>query len=62
MNGYKCFYRGKSIDVLADTSREAQIKAAEKFKAKKDYEVSVNLCELDVGTPTAKQIIHTPTE
>jgi hypothetical protein len=62
MNGYKCFYNGKSIDVEAETSLEAQEKAAVIFKAKKSYKVSVNLCELDVGGETRKQIVHTPTE
>ena len=28
MNGYKCFYKGKSIDVYAQTSYEAQADAA----------------------------------
>lgn len=46
MNGYKCFYKGKTIEVNADTSYEAQQKAAVIFKAKKAYEVTVMLCEL----------------
>lgn len=45
MNGYKAFYRGKSIEVMANTSLEAQTKAAAQFKAKKSYEVTVMLCE-----------------
>jgi hypothetical protein len=45
MNGYKAFYRSKSIEVYADTSYQAQQKAAIQFKAKKSWEVSVYLCE-----------------
>ena len=45
MNRYKAFYKGKSIDVMANTSYEAQKLAALKFKAKKSYEVTVILCE-----------------
>lgn len=44
LNGYVANYRGKSIDVFAKTSYEAQTKAAAQFKAKKSYEVSVNIC------------------
>lgn len=47
MNGYKAFYRDKQIDVYANTSYEAQQKAAKEFKAKKTYEVDVYLCEKD---------------
>ena len=45
MNGYIALYRDKEIEVYADTSREAQVKAAKEFKARKEYEVSVYLCE-----------------
>jgi len=45
MNGYKCFYKGKTVEVYADTSYSAQLKAATIFKAKKSYEVTVVLCE-----------------
>ena len=55
MNGYKAYYKGRSIDVYANTSYEAQQKAAELFKAKKRHEVGVFLCERD-----SKEIIHTP--
>ncbi len=43
MNGYKAFYRGKTADVYAATSIEAQAKAAAIFKARKTYEVTVVL-------------------
>lgn len=45
MNGYKAFYKGKTMEVLAETSLEAQKMAATKFKAKYTYEVAVVLCE-----------------
>ena len=53
MNGYKAFYKGKSIEVLAETSYAAQQLAAKEFKAKKSYEVTVILCEVQ-----GNQIIH----
>jgi hypothetical protein len=56
MNGYKAFYRGKTIDVYANTTLEAQTKAAALFKAKKAWEVSVVLCELN-----GAQVTHVPT-
>ena len=46
MNGYLCFWRGKKIEVHADTSYAAQLKAAAIFKAKKSYEVHTTLVEL----------------
>jgi hypothetical protein len=47
MNGYICFYRGRKIEVTADTSLQAQTKAAAQFKARKAYEVTVMLAECD---------------
>ena len=47
MNGYKAFYRGKTLDIYADTLYNAQVKAAKEFKAKKTYEVTVMLCEVN---------------
>lgn len=55
MNGYICFYRGKQVEVYADTSLEAQRQAACLFKAKKQYEVTPVLAEKN-GTP----VVHTP--
>lgn len=52
-NGYKCFYKGKVLDVRANTSYEAQQIAARLFKAKKSYDVTVVLCELG-----DKQVVH----
>ena len=53
MNGYKCFYRGKECEVLANTSHEAQQKGAKEMGAKKTYDVAVVLCE--VG---GEQVVH----
>ncbi len=55
MNKYIAFYKNKSIEVEADTSYKAQLKASEVFKAKKSYQVSIMLCEKE-----GKQIIHNP--
>lgn len=55
MNGYKAFYKGRHTEVMADTSFEAQKKAAAFFKAKKTYEVTVVLCEKH-----GQQVVHTP--
>ena len=46
LNGYKAFYKGKQKDVYAETSYKAQLLAAQEFKAKKSYEVTIVLCEL----------------
>lgn len=45
MNTYKALFRGKIIEVQAETSYAAQQKAASIFKAKKSYEVDVFLCD-----------------
>lgn len=55
MNGYVCFYRNKRTEVSADTSYEAQKKAATFFKAKKSYEVTVVLAE-----KSGEQVTHAP--
>ena len=52
MNGYKCFYKNKSTEVYANTTFEAQQKAATYFKAKKSWEVTVILAEKDGKTIT----------
>ena len=53
MNGYIAFYRGKQLEVLADSSYAAQLKAAALFKAHKAYEVTVVLAERD-----GQQVVH----
>ena len=45
MNGYICFYKGKKIEVLAESSYQAQVKATAQFKAKRSWEVTVVLAE-----------------
>lgn len=54
MSTYKAFYKGKTIELKADSSYQAQTKAAEQFKARKSYDVTVILLETD-----GKQVIHT---
>ena len=49
MNGYKAFWRGKTCEVFADTTYQAQIVAAAKLKAKRAYEVAIVLCETPAG-------------
>lgn len=56
MNGYICFYRGKKLEVHAETSYAAQEQAALKFKAKKSWEVTVVLAERADGS----EVTHTP--
>lgn len=60
MFGYKCFYRGKTCEVYALRSFDAQQAAAKIFKAKKAYEITVMLCEKPVDGK-AEQVIHAPT-
>lgn len=54
-NGYVALYRGKRKEVYADTSYEAQRKAAKLFKAKREYEVTIVLCEAE-----DKPVEHNP--
>lgn len=50
MRTYKAFYKGRSIQVEAQTSYEAQQKAATLFRAKKSYDVTVVLCDTPIST------------
>ena len=54
---YKAFYKGKNIEVEAETTYKAQLLAAQIFKAKKRYDVSIILC----GDSQGKQIPYTVT-
>jgi hypothetical protein len=54
MNGYIAFYKDRQLEVYAPTSYDAQLKAAALFRAKKSYDVTVVLCELN-----GKQVEHT---
>lgn len=58
MNGYKAFYNGKEIEVHADTLYQAQQKAAKVLKVppKREYQISVHLCERADGS----QVVHVP--
>ena len=46
MNKYQAFYKDKKLQVEANTTYEAQQKAASLFKAKKQYDVTILLIEL----------------
>lgn len=61
MNGYKCFYKGKSIDVYAETTYQAQTEAAKALRVKRQHEVDVYLCEKDVVEGTGQQVVHEAT-
>ena len=41
MYTFLAFYKGKTIQVEAESSYQAQLKAAAQFKAKKSYDVTV---------------------
>lgn len=56
MNGYICFYRGKTIEVFAKTLLEAKNKGVEHFRTKKPHLVTAVLAEKD-----GKHVIHSPT-
>ena len=55
MYGYICIYRGKQLEVRAETKLKAQEIAAKHFKAKKQYEVDVYLCERPDGSPVVQE-------
>lgn len=57
MNGYIAFHKDRKTEVYANTTLEAQRKAAEFFRVKpnKAYEVSVVLAEKD-----GKEVVHAP--
>lgn len=58
MNGYVCFYKGRRLEIYAETSFVAQQKAAVIFKAKRLYEVTVVLAEDDDG----EIVVHSTAE
>lgn len=55
MNKYKVFYKGREETIEANTTYEAQIKYADKYKVKKSYEITVILLEKQ-----GKEVIHEP--
>lgn len=52
-NGYIAFYKGKQVEVRADTSLEAQRLAAHYWRVKKTYDVTVVLAEKQ-----GEQVVH----
>jgi hypothetical protein len=56
MNGYKVFYRGRTAEIYADTTRAAQLKAAALWRVKPGavYLITAMLCE----TADGGQVIH----
>ena len=55
MKGYIAFYKGKQMEVKAISALSAREIAAEKFRARKPYDVEVVLAEKD-----GKQVTHMP--
>ncbi len=55
-NGYIAFYKGKRIEVYADTIYQAQKTASEYFKTKKGWEVNVVLAEVN-GKPYVRDTL-----
>jgi hypothetical protein len=57
MNGYVVIFKGKQIDIYADSLYLAKLKAIEKFKPSMKMEsmIIVMLAEKD-----SKQVIHSP--
>ena len=55
MNGYIAYYKGKQLEVCAESSYLAQQEAARRFKARRNYEVTVVLAEKD-----GAQVVHAP--
>jgi hypothetical protein len=56
-NGYVGFYKGKRAECTAKTKLEAQEKLAKILKAKRSYDVAVELAEVD-----GEQVTHIATE
>lgn len=58
MNGYICFFKGRKVEVRANTSFEAQQAAvvALKLKPKQRVDITVVLAEKD-----GQQVTHVPT-
>jgi chorismate synthase len=50
MRTYKAFYKEKTAIVYAESSFEAQQRAAKEFRAKKRYDVTVVLADVPVNT------------
>lgn len=50
MRTYVAFYRGRQITVSADSSYAAQQLAAAEFRARKSWEVTVMLADVEIST------------
>ena len=50
MRTYVAFYKGQQITVQAESSYQAQQKAASQLRARKSYEVTVVLADVPVDT------------
>ena len=50
MRTYKAFYKEKTATIHAESSYEAQQRAAKEFRAKKRYDVTVVLADVPVNT------------
>jgi hypothetical protein len=46
MRPYIAFYRGKQIQLMAESALAAQLDAAKQFKARKSYDVAVILADV----------------
>lgn len=53
MNTFKAIYKGKSIEIEAETSYQAQQRAAFVFKTKKPWEIALMAVMVD-----GKPVIH----
>jgi hypothetical protein len=56
MNTYHAFYKGKKIELVADSSYQAQRKASEIFKTYKAYDITIVLVAIE-----GKAVTHIPT-
>jgi len=50
MRTYIAFYKGQQKPIVADSSYAAQQLAAQLYKAKKSYEVTVVLADVEIDT------------
>ncbi len=50
MRTYQAFYKGREITVQAESSYAAQLKAAQEFRARRSWEVTVVLADVTVDT------------
>lgn len=52
MFGYIAMYRGKKLEIRAESSYAAELEAARLFKTKKVYMIDIYLCETGNGKKT----------